>query len=375
MREAPSWLAPRPSSRQRPKLKGREACFLKEVLRVCDRVKKKVTKKKTSKKKATKKKKKLTRRPLPAKKKKVQERALAVIESFQDLPAPQMEVAQQGIQAYLTALRKYPLLDPESEYAIADHYQRTQDPEAAKILILANLRLVVKIAGDYTRSGIQLLDLIQEGNVGLIQAINEYDPYRGVKFSSYASYWIKAYIRSFILRNWSLVKMGTTRAQRALFYKLQKEKQNMEAMGIRPSRKALAEKFDVKEREVDEMSQRMGSRDLSLNTPVRKDASDSDELIQLIEDPTDEVTIQLAESEIKKEFSERLDYFEKTLSGKELVIFRERLRADQAKTLREIGENYGITRERVRQIEARVLEKLREYMKQNAKFMENVIDV
>lgn len=292
-------------------------------------------------------------------------------------PISETEVIQskESLQAYLESIRRYPLLDPESELKIAKQYYETKDPALAKMMILANLRLVVKIAHDYARSGMQMVDLIQEGNIGLVQAIQEYDPYRGVKFSSYASYWIKAYIRSFILKNWSLVKIGTTRAQRALFYRLQKEKSKLEAMGIEPDRKLLAERFQVKEREIDEMSQRLAGRDLSLNAPVQRHADDSDEMLQLVEDPELNAELQLAESEIRKEFAERLDHFERTLSGKELVIFRERLRAENPKTLQEIGEAYGITRERVRQLEARVVEKLREYMKQNARFMENVIDV
>ncbi len=283
--------------------------------------------------------------------------------------------SRESLQLYLESIRKYPLLDPEAELSLTKKYFETRDPNIAKMLILANLRLVVKIAHDYTRSGMQLVDLIQEGNIGLAQAVQEYDPYRGVKFSSYASYWIKAYIRSFILKNWSLVKIGTTRAQRALFYRLQKEKSQLEALGIIPDRKLLAEKLQVKEKEVDEMAQRLSGRDVSLNAPVRRDSEDADEMIQFVEDPEQSPDLKLAESEIRREFTERLDAFERSLSGKELVIFRERLRADNPKTLQEIGEAYGITRERVRQLEARVLEKLKEYMRENAKFMENVIDV
>lgn len=277
--------------------------------------------------------------------------------------------AKESFQSYLESIRRYPLFSPEEESRLTKQFYQTRDPQVAKMIILANLRLVVKIAQDYLRTGMQLVDLIQEGNIGLAQAVQEYDPYRGVKFSSYASYWIKAYIRSFILRNWSLVKIGTTRAQRALFYRLQKEKNQLEALGISPDRKLLAERLQVKEKEVDEMSQRLSGRDLSLNAPSRRDQEDGDELIQFVEDPEVGPDLRLAEDEIKKEFIERLDHFEKSLAGKELVIFRERLRAEQPKTLQEIGEAYGITRERVRQLEARVMEKLKEYMKQNARFL------
>jgi len=310
---------------------------------------------------------------LPAKmKKKKESQALAPLEESEVVS---FRAPPENLQLYLESIRKYPLLDPASELEITKKYFESKDPALAKMIILANLRLVVKIAHDYIRSGMQIVDLIQEGNIGLAQAVQEYDPYRGVKFSSYASYWIKAYIRSFILKNWSLVKIGTTRSQRALFYRLQKEKNLLEAQGIHPDRKLLAERLQVKEKEVDEMSQRMSGRDMSLNAPLRSDEANSDELLQMVESEEVGSDLQLAENEIRAEFTERLDAFERTLSGKELVIFRERLREENPKTLQEIGDAYGITRERVRQLEARVLEKLKEYMKQNARFMENVIDV
>ena len=294
-----------------------------------------------------------------------------LVEANSSLPA-----VQDNLGAYLSSLKSYPLLNPETEKEVAIRYREHGDAQAAKTLVVSNLRLVVKIAMDYMRSGFNVLDLIQEGNIGLLQAVKEFDPYRNVKFSSYASYWIKAYIRSFILKNWSLVKMGTTRAQRSLFYKLQKEKNQLEAAGIAPETKYLAEKFSVKEREVDEMTQRLSGRDLSLDTPMsRQDESDGGSLLQMLSDATEATDDRLAQEEIKEEFTERLNSFEKTLSGKELVVFRERLRSEEPKTLQEIGNSYGITRERVRQIESRLLEKLKDYMKKNARFMETIIDV
>ncbi|PIR23565.1 MAG: RNA polymerase subunit sigma-70 [Deltaproteobacteria bacterium CG11_big_fil_rev_8_21_14_0_20_45_16] len=291
-------------------------------------------------------------------------------------PSHSLPAVQDNLPAYLNSLKAYPLLNPETEKEVAIRYRENQDPAAAKTLVVSNLRLVVKIAMDYMRSGFNLLDLIQEGNIGLLQAVKDYDPYRNVKFSSYASYWIKAYIRTFILKNWSLVKMGTTRAQRSLFYKLQKEKNQLEAVGIVPETKYLAEKFSVKEREVNEMTQRLSGRDLSLDAPLsHQDESDGGSLLQILSDATEAADDRLAQEEIKEEFTERLNSFEKTLSGKELVVFRERLRSDEPKTLQEIGDTYGITRERVRQIESRLLEKLKDYMKKNARFMETIIDV
>jgi len=295
--------------------------------------------------------------------------------SLELVPTSELSPASTDLDKYLMSIRRHPLLSPERELEVAKKVYDHQDSDAAREMVLSNLRLVVKIAHDYIRSGFSLLDLIQEGNIGLLQAVKEYDPYRGVKFSSYASYWIKAYIRSFILKNWSLVKMGTTRAQRALFYRLQKEKNQLEAMGIVPETKWLAEKFNVKEKEVEEMSQRLSGRDVSLNAPIHSDSSDSEGLIQFIDDSSESIDEKLADAQIRHEFQNRLDAFEKTLSGKELIVFRERLRSEDPKTLQEIGDAYKITRERVRQIEARVLEKLKSYMKEKASFKDTIIDI
>ncbi len=282
----------------------------------------------------------------------------------------------EALQSYLTQVRQYSLLTPEKELDLAKRTFDRKDSEAARLLILSNLRLVVKIAYEYARTGIHVLDLIQEGNVGLLQAVKEYDPYRGVKLSSYASYWIKAYIRAFILKNWSLVKMGTTRSQRLLFYRLQKEKSKLEAMGIAPQTKLLAERLNVREKDVVEMSQRLSGKDVSLNAPLRAgDESTTDTMLQMIRDTGEATDEKLARQEVESEFHDRLNSFERTLAGKELLIFRERMRAEEPKTLQEIGDTYGITRERVRQIEVRVLEKLKAYMMENAKFAETIIDV
>lgn len=282
--------------------------------------------------------------------------------------APLLPEKNEALQSYLQSLKNYPVLNPTEEKELTNKYFETKDPETAKILILSNLRLVVKIAFEYSRTGIHLLDLIQEGNIGLLQAVKEFDPAKGVKLSSYSSYWIKAYIRAFILKNWSLVKIGTTKAQRALFYRLQKEKNKLEMMGITPEPKYLAERLQVKEKEVIEMSQRLGSRDVSLNAPVKPHEEASDSLLSTLKDQSESAEDQLAEHEIQSEFSDRLNAFERSLSGKELIVFRERLRSEEPKTLQEIGDTYAITRERVRQIETRVLEKLREYMHQHARF-------
>lgn len=292
------------------------------------------------------------------------EKSLVPLESSSHAPTK-----TEALQSYLKSLNAYPLLSAEEELATAKRYRENHDTAAAQILVLANLRLVVKIAYDYARTGIHILDLIQEGNIGLLQAVREFDPYKGVKLSSYASYWIKAYIRSYILKNWSLVKMGTTRAQRSLFYKLQKEKNKLELMGLDPEPKYLAERLQVKEKDVIEMSQRLSSKDISLDQPMYSDDPQSDSLLNSIKDTSSALDEVLAGREVEDEFVDRLNHFERTLTGKELIIFRERLRAEEPKTLQEIGTHYGITRERVRQIEARVMEKLKEYMQEHARFL------
>jgi RNA polymerase sigma-32 factor len=317
----------------------------------------------------------MTKKP-PSKKKSASDSKLTGTPEFaltvRDPHIPQAE----ALQVYIESLKRYPLLSPEKELEVAKKFFDEKDPAAARLLILSNLRLVVKIAYDYMRSGFHLLDLIQEGNIGLMRAVQDYDPYRGVKLSSYASHWIKAYIRSFVLSNWSMVKMGTTKAQRTLFYRLQKEKQKIESMGLRPEPKLLAERLNVKEKEVIEMSQRLGGKDVSLQAPLRgHDGSDSDSLLQLIPDGSESFEERLAQGEIQRVFHERLDVFERTLTGKELIVFRERMRSDEAKTLQEIGDKYQITRERVRQIEARVLEKLKDFLKSSPQIAENIIDL
>ena len=227
------------------------------------------------------------------------------------------------------------------------------------------MRLVVKIALDFQRYWMQnLLDLIQEGNIGLMQAIKKFDPYRDTKLSYYASYWIKAYILRFIMDNWKLVKIGTTQTQRKLFFNLNKEKERLAYLGYDPTPKLLAETLDVKTEEVLEMDQRLSSWDLSLEAPVKADSDDQHK--DFLPAGTIEVDEEIAELELKKRFHEQLMEFRKTLKDKELDIMDNRLLAEDPKTLQEIGEKYDISRERVRQIQARLLKKIREYLDQSA---------
>ena len=267
------------------------------------------------------------------------------------------------LQRYLVEVRRYKLLTKEEEHQLALTYKENKDPDAAYKLITSNLRLVVKIAFEFHRAWVMnLLDLIQEGNIGLMQAVKKFDPYRGVRLSSYASFWIRAYILRFILDNWRLVKIGTTQAQRRLFFNLQKEKTKLEALGYSAEPKKLAEAIGVKEKEVIQMDQRMSSWEASLDAPMRDDAERS--LMDFLPASKELIDGKLEDNEIKSILYEKLKDFKKTLKDKELYIYENRILAENPATLQEIGDKYGVTRERTRQIEERLLRKIKDFLKE-----------
>lgn len=267
------------------------------------------------------------------------------------------------LQRYLVEVRRYKLLTKEEEHQLALTYRENKDPDAAYKLITSNLRLVVKIAFEFHRAWVMnLLDLIQEGNIGLMQAVKKFDPYRGVRLSSYASFWIRAYILRFILDNWRLVKIGTTQAQRRLFFNLQKEKTKLEALGYSAEPKKLAEAIGVKEKEVIQMDQRMSSWEASLDAPMRDDAERS--LMDFLPASKELIDGKLEDNEIKSILYEKLKDFKKTLKDKELYIYENRILAENPATLQEIGDKYGVTRERTRQIEERLLRKIKDFLKE-----------
>jgi len=267
------------------------------------------------------------------------------------------------LQRYLVEVRRYKLLTKEEEHQLALTYRENKDPDAAYKLITSNLRLVVKIAFEFHRAWVMnLLDLIQEGNIGLMQAVKKFDPYKGVRLSSYASFWIRAYILRFILDNWRLVKIGTTQAQRRLFFNLQKEKTKLEALGYSAEPKKLAEAIGVKEKEVIQMDQRMSSWEASLDAPMRDDAERS--LMDFLPASKELIDGKLEDNEIKSILYEKLKDFKKTLKDKELYIYQNRILAENPATLQEIGDKYGITRERTRQIEERLLRKIKDFLKE-----------
>ena len=271
-------------------------------------------------------------------------------------------VKYDPLQRYLSEISNYKLLTREQERELGIRVQENGDAEAAYRLVTSNLRLVVKIALEFQRVWMQnLLDLIQEGNIGLMQAVKKFDPYKNVKFSYYASFWIKAYILKFIMDNWRLVKIGTTQGQRKLFFKLKKEKQKLVEQGFDPKPKLLSQRLGVSEREIVDMDQRLDGWDVSLDSPL-KDDSDT-ERIEFLSTEVDSAEDQVAKKEMESLLHEKIAEFRKKMTDRELEIFDLRIFSDNPVTLQEIGDRYGISRERVRQVEKNVIKKMREYFK------------
>ena len=269
-----------------------------------------------------------------------------------------------ALSRYFSQLRDHAPISREEEHALALRWVEHGDAEAAKRLVLANLRLVVKIAMEYRRTWTNVLDLIQEGNVGLLQAVQRFDPYQGVKLSSYAAYWIRAYVLKYLLDNIRLVRLGTTRAQRKLFFRLNKEKRELERLGIEVEPRMIAERLDVTEDDVVDMEQRLGHSDLSIDAPVHEDEG-SATYGDFLSDTGPSVEKNVADLELRRVFLEKVHEFAATLSERDRMIIDERILAEEPKTLQEMGDELGITRERVRQLEARVGAGLRDFMKEN----------
>ncbi|MCE2484861.1 MAG: RNA polymerase factor sigma-32 [Desulfurellaceae bacterium] len=279
-------------------------------------------------------------------------------------PGPDTDTAlvpTDSLSRYMAEIRRYPLLSPEEEHDLAVRYKEYGEVQAAYRLVTANLRLVVMIARKYQRAFRNLLDLIQEGNVGLMEAVRNFDPYRGVRFPSYAVWWVRAYIIRYVMNNWRMVKIGTTQAQRKLFFNLERERKRLEAEGFSPGPKLLAQNLGVKEEEVVEMQQRLSSRDLSVDTPL--DTHDeSSSMLDFLADPQATVEEEVSAAEYRALVREQMDAFAQTLSGKDAVIFHQRLLAEEPLTLQEIGDQYSISRERVRQLESRLKKRLKAHL-------------
>lgn len=293
----------------------------------------------------------------PVLEKEAYENPLVAVADDGNLPA----LSNPALHRYLQEISQYELLSREETDELAIRFREEGDQDAAYRLVSSNLRLVVKVAMDFQKYWMQnFMDLIQEGNVGLVQATKKFDPYRGVKFSYYAAYWIRAYVLKFIMDNWRLVKIGTTQAQRKLFFSLNKERKLLEGQGFKAEPKLLAERLNVKEREVVEMGQRMDNWDVSLESPVRSDSDDEQKNFLPSNGPGIESTV--AGKEVKVKLTELLDVLKHKLNDKEKMILEQRLLTDEPLTLQNIADRFDISRERVRQIEVNLLKKMKKYL-------------
>jgi RNA polymerase sigma-32 factor len=292
----------------------------------------------------------------------------AVAATSLPIPAPAADrsvAPADALTAYMAQLRHYPPISREEEHELAVRWVEQGDRDAARRLVLANLRLVVKIAMEYRRAWTNVLDLIQDGNVGLLEAVQRYDPYQGVKLSTYAVYWIRAYILQYILDNFRIVRLGTTRAQRKLFWRLNKEKRELERQGFEVEPRLIAERLDVSEAEVEDMDMRLRESDLSMNMPARRDEPGAAEVGDFMTGGGASAEETVADKELRRVFLEKVQEFAETLDERDRILVDRRILADEPKTLAELGEEFGVSRERVRQLEARIVERLREYLKTN----------
>ncbi|NVB38291.1 RNA polymerase factor sigma-32 [Pseudenhygromyxa sp. WMMC2535] len=267
--------------------------------------------------------------------------------------------------AYMGEVRRHPLLTREEEHALAVRWVEDGDQDAAKRLVTSNLRLVVKIANEYRRGYQNLLDLVQEGNIGLIKAVQKFDPYRGVKLSTYAGWWIRAYVLKHILNNWRLVKIGTTQNQRKLFFNLRKQREALVRAGVDPTAENIAKGLDVSTEEVVEMQKRMGAPDASLNAPLGSDdEAGARTRMDVLEDEDADPEGEVSSQQFKRMLADKLRVFGATLEGREAEIFTDRLVSDEPVTLQELGDRWGVSRERARQIEKRMVLRLRAYLQE-----------
>jgi RNA polymerase sigma-32 factor len=270
-----------------------------------------------------------------------------------------------ALTAYMSQLRHYPPISREEEQTLAVRWLEDGDVEAARLLVLANLRLVVKIAMEYRRAWTNTLDLIQEGNVGLMEAVQRFDPYQNVKLSSYAVYWIRAYILKYILDNMRSVRLGTTRASRKLFFRLNKEKRALEREGYEAEPRLLADRLDVSEDDVVEMEARLARPDLSFDAPLRGDEADGATWGDRMASPGISSEAAFGASEMREVFLGKVGEFAETLDERDQQILETRILADEPLTLAELGERFGVSRERVRQLEAKLVKRMRTYMEES----------
>ncbi len=269
----------------------------------------------------------------------------------------QLPVTTDTFEHYMARINRFALLSREEEYQLALRYRREGDLEAAHRLICANLRFVVKIANEYRAYGMKALDLIQEGNIGLMMAVKKFDPARGIRLISYAVWWIRAYIQNFIIRSWSLVKIGTTQTQKKLFFKLNQARQVIRRLTGAENSEDLARELTVRDEEVEEMALRLAGRDASLDVELVE--GDGYSLMDSLADDRDDQEQQLLQKEQDRLLSGKVRNALGKLNDRERRIVTDRILADPPRTLQEIADDYGISRERIRQLEKNALEKLR----------------
>jgi len=263
-----------------------------------------------------------------------------------------------SVDLYMAEINRFPILKAEEEFKLAVRFVKHNDMKAAEKLVTSNLRFVVKIAHEYKNYRVKLIDLIQEGNIGLMHAVKKFDPYRGYRLISYAVWWIRAYMQNFVIRTWSLVKIGTTQAQRKLFFKLNQTKTKLEDISQKnPEFKEIAEMLNVTEKETEEMDLRLSNRDVSLNAAMDDEGGSTyiDHLVYKGTNQEDELIKKDEMALVKKDIAGALE----KLTDRENYIIRRRVMADDPETLQEIGDRFNITRERARQIEKEALKKLR----------------
>jgi RNA polymerase sigma-32 factor len=274
------------------------------------------------------------------------------------MTSPHLPVIKNSLETYLAQINRFPLLTQDEEFQLAVKYRKYDDIEAAHKLITSNLRFVVKVAFEYKSYGVKIQDLVQEGNIGLMMAVKKFNPYKGYRFISYAIWWIRAYMQNFIIKTWSLVKIGTTQAQKKLFYKIGKVRKALESDGENEKRyELLARDLDVSKEDIIEMEQRMSSRDLSLDTPF----DEGQELthLELLKEESPNQEEAIAHEEEKKIREREVQNAMKRLNEKEAYVIKSRIMAEDPLTLQQIGDHLKLSRERVRQIESEALKKLK----------------
>lgn len=269
------------------------------------------------------------------------------------------------LKKYLSEIRKYPFLSREEEINLARRYREHGDTDAVSKLVLSNLRLVYHIAMEYRQGSFPAMDIIQEGNIGLMVAIKKFDPYKGIRVGTYATWWIRAFILRYIINNFRLVKVGTTQAQRKLFFNLQKEKERLRTLGYDPDVKLLADTLQVKEKEVVEMDQRMGSWEVSLDAPAHEETEET--VGANLSSGEEMLDDRIAGEELKNLFHEKLISYAKTLNERDRDILESRLLSEKPQTLLEIAKKYHISKERARQLEEKILKNMKNFMAKEIK--------